>query len=388
MSEKLKCYWTKDSYCGVKINQNGNEIFIIGSCDSSRRKVIDAIIDVVENKFNMKAIFAEDLSQHNGYKAFCTNICSPIIRSTLIIVDLSAPNKNITCSKCNQEIEILQQSVNVYWEYGYACGLAKRVLLLIDESQIDKMPFDVADTQVEVYNMNNLEDKLNKLIEMKLKEPFPPNRYNFIPPPLPPTPIGPNDHRIQPLIDLIKYKVVDYYRDIRPEKKREIRKLIEILGTFNPIFLQKYQKEGTFRQLVSDYFNGMSLEDFRSHLEEEDIQIDMPRKTPLIIAGDFALKAQKYKNTHPDLEHILIGKIHGEYDTEIRMHKIFPQNMSFDYEFLPAIKELRIHGFIIGEPYDDQNSKTEFRISSQAYLNKFIEPYSLDYYFQQHFDLR
>ncbi|KKN54096.1 hypothetical protein LCGC14_0595900 [marine sediment metagenome] len=382
MSEKSKCYWTKDSYCGLELNQNEDEIFIIGSCDSSRREYINTIIEVVENEFKIKAIFAEDLSQHNGYKAFCSNICSPIIRSTLVIVDLSAPNKIITCSNCDQNIEISQQSVNVYWEYGYACGLAKRILLFIDESQIDRMPFDVADTQVEVYDVRNLRNKLINLIEMKLKEPLLAYRYNFMPPPLPATPIGPNDHRIQPIIDLMQYKVVDYYRKIEPEKKRVIRKLIEVLGIFNPYFLEKYGKSGPLVRFIGDYFN-MSLEDFRTQLD--NINIRMPKKSPLIIAGDFVLKVLSYISEHPELDSILIGKVHGEFDTEIRMHKIFPQDMSFELDFKPALKELRDRGFIRGEPYLGQNSETIFKVPSQAYLKRFVEIYSLDYYFQQIF---
>lgn len=386
MSEKFKCYWTKDSYCGLEIDQSDYEVFIIGSCDSSRRKYIDAIIDVVEREFKMKAIFAEDLSQHNGYKAFCSNICSPIIKSTLVIVDLSAPNKDITCSKCNQGIETLQQSVNVYWEYGYACGLAKRILLLIDESQINNMPFDVADTQIEVYNMNNLRNTLKKLMEIKLKEPLPPKRYHFIPSILPTTPIGgTGDHRVQPLIDLIKYKVGDYYREITPEKKIIIRKLINILGTFNPIFL-KYTKSGGLVLLISDYF-GISLKDFQSQLEKDKIHIKMPRRSNFIIAGDFAFKIQKYKNIHPGLEDILIGDVHGEFDTEIQMHEIFPQSMNIINEFLPALRELRNLGFIKGEQYKDQSSNTKFLSRSEMDLKRFIEIYSLDYYFQQYFNL-
>lgn len=386
MAEKSKCYWTKDSYCGVGINQNENEIFIIGSCDITRRKFINEIKDVVENEFKMKSVFAEDLSQHNGYKAFCSNICSPIISSALVIVDLSAPYTNISCSSCNQEIETLQQSVNVYWEYGYACGLAKRILLLIDKTQIDKLPFDVADTQIQAYAITNLRDKIRELIKIKLSEPLPPNRYNLILPPLPTTPIGPNDHRIQLLIELVKYKAVDYYREIKPEKKKEYFKLIEILGTFNSIFL-KYLKGGGVTQIIEDYFD-MPREDLQSHLKRGERVVDIPRRSTLVMAGDFCFKVQKYKLEHPEMEQILIRDVHGEFDTEIRSHRIFPQSLSFDREFLPALEELRKHGFIRGEPYKGQKSSTEFIIPSQAYLKGFIEIYSLDYYFQQHFNLR
>ncbi len=385
MAEKTKCYWTKDSYCGVELHEKDDEIFIIGSCNSTRREYIDKIIDTVKNKFKMKAVFAEDLSQHNGYKAFCSNICSPLISSTLVIVDLSAVLTNIYCSSCSQDIEHLQQSINVYWEYGYACGLGKRVLLLIDETQIEKLPFDVADTQVERYNLDNLGEKLIKLIKLKLSEPLISNRYNFLPPPLPPTPIGPNDHRIQPLIELVKYKAVGYYRETKLGKKQEFFKLIDLLCSFKQSF-QKYHSGGGVLLFIEDYL-GISRDDLQSRLDSGDKIVDIPRKSPLIIAGDFCLKAQKYILKHPEFERILIKNLHGEFDTEIRAHTIFPQNMRFDTEFLLALEELKKSGFIRGEKYLNQNCETEFIIPSQVHITSFIEKYSLDYYFQQHFTL-
>ncbi|MHA1376196.1 MAG: hypothetical protein ACTSR7_18110 [Promethearchaeota archaeon] len=364
MAEKLKCYWTTDSYCGVKLHEKSNEIFIIGSCDSTRREYIDKIINTVQDEFGMIAIFAEDLKQHNGYKAYCSNICSPIIRSALVIVDLSAPDKNISCSNCDQEILVLQQSVNAYWEYGYVCGLAKKVIMLIDESQIDNLPFDVADTQVEPYNIENLDAKLKDLISLKLEDPLHPNRYNYLPPPLSSPQLGANDHRIQPLIDLLKFKAVDYYREIRPEKKREFFKLIELLCSFKPSF-QKYTNGGGVRTLIKDFLN-LNLEELKSRLDTGERIVDIPGKSTLIIAGDFCLKAQKYRNDHPELEKILIKDLHGEFDTEIRSHPIFPHQMSFDREFLLAIEELRICGFIRGEPYLSQDCKTEFIVPSSS----------------------
>lgn len=373
MAEKTKCYWTKDSYCGIELHEKDDEIFIIGSCDSTRREGIDQIIDIVKNEFKMKAVFAEDLSQHNDYKAFCSNICSPIVRSALVIVDLSASTTKISCSSRNQDIEHLLQSINVYWEYSYACGLGKRTLLLIDETQIDKLPFDVADTQVETYNLNNLREKLIKLINLKLREL------------LPPTPTGPSDHRVQPLIELVKYKAVDYYREINPEKKKESFKLLELLCTFKPTF-RKYIAGGGLSQIIDDYF-GISREDLQSRLNEGERIIEIPRKSPLIIAGDFCLKVQRYISENPDEEKILIKNLHGEFDTEIRSHTIFPQSMSFDREFLPALEELKKNGFIRGEQYLNQNCETEFIIPSQVHITRFIENYSLDYYFQQHFTI-
>lgn len=200
---------------------------------------------------------------------------------------------------------------------------------------------------------------------------------------LPSASTGPSDHRIQIILDLVKFKIVDYYREIIPDKKKKIRKLIDVLGTFNPLFTEKYGKGG-LNSFITYYFNVSSSNEFQPHLSK--LHIEMPRRSSLIIAGDFALKVQKYMMEHKISECVSIGRVHGEYDTEIRSHLIFPQEMSFDYEFKPALKELRKLGFIRGEPYENQDNKTEFIVHSQPKLTMFIQFYSLDYYFQ-HFDL-
>ena len=194
---------------------------------------------------------------------------------------------------------------------------------------------------------------------------------------------GPSDHRIQIILDLVKFKIVDYYREIKPDKKKKIRKLIDVLGTFNPLFTEKYG-EGRLNSFIMYYFNVSSSNEFKPYLSK--LHIEIPKRSSLIIAGDFALKVQKYMIEHKISECVSIGRVHGEYDTEIRSHSIFPQAMSFDYEFKPALKELRKRVFIRGETYEKQESKTEFIASSQSRLMTFIQSYSLDYYFQQ-FDI-
>ncbi len=146
--------------------------------------------------------------------------------------------------------------------------------------------------------------------------------------------------------------------------------------------MEKYGKSGPLARFIDDYFN-MPLEDFRTQLD--NINIRMPKKSSLIIAGDFALKVLNYISEHRELDSILIGNVHGEFDSEIRRHNIFPQQMSFELDFKPALKELRDRGFITGEAYMRESSETIFKAPSQAHLKRFIEIYSLDYYFQQIF---
>ncbi len=382
MSKNFECYWSPKSLCTIQLNGNENEIFVIGSNDPSRREYIDMIMDVIRD-FNIKPIFAVDLREHNNFKAFCTNICSYIIGSRLLIVDLSAPLKKKECPNCNNEIEYLQHSVNVYWEYGYACGLAKKIIIIIDESQIHELPFDVAGTHIAPYNKKNLKEKVRELLVIKLKEPLLPKGFDLKLPPLPPTPIGPSDHRVPILVKLLKYKLVDYYHEIRPEKKNRIQQLIKILNKFDNTYVDSYIKGGGpfMEALIRDYFN-TNIEDFRNRAKKGEIYTKEPRRSTLIIAGDFAFKMQNYIQKHRDVKNYLIGKVHGEFDTEIRGHKFFPQNMSYDYEFLPALDFLRTYGFIRGEPYKSQDSKTEFVIPIQVNLKRLIEFYSVNYFFQ------
>lgn len=93
---------------------------------------------------------------------------------------------------------------------------------------------------------------------------------------------------------------------------------------------------------------------------------------------------QDFIKKNPGKEHYLLGQPHGEFDTEIRMNKIFPQNMRFDTEFIPSLKVLKEHGFIVGELNENYQRDAEFVVNSLTYLQQFVEHYSIDYYFQQH----
>ena len=88
----------------------------------------------------------------------------------MIINDISAPLIEV-CSKCGTSRFV--PSLNVYWEYGYAAGMGKPVIIICDETQFDKIPFDVAGKQIQPYTKETLRDILIPIIKQELEKPIP-----------------------------------------------------------------------------------------------------------------------------------------------------------------------------------------------------------------------
>jgi len=78
--------------------------------------------------------------------------------SRLIINDISAPLRQV-CKEPKKNDYV--PSLNVYWEYGYAAGLSKTQIVICEENQFDKIPFDGGSKQILKYNTYNLEHVLN-----------------------------------------------------------------------------------------------------------------------------------------------------------------------------------------------------------------------------------
>ncbi len=173
MSKNNSCYWSKSRNCNRISFKEIKDIFIIGSCDEDREEYIDIIKKIIQ-EIGLYPIFAEDLKENNNLDAFCDNICSHIISSRLIINDISAPIREI-CKKCGTTDFF--PSLNVYWEYGYAAGLGKPQIVICDQEQINKIPFDVAGKQIQPYTKETLEEILKPLIENELKNPIPKSRF-------------------------------------------------------------------------------------------------------------------------------------------------------------------------------------------------------------------
>ncbi|HEC38168.1 hypothetical protein LCGC14_0931310 [marine sediment metagenome] len=191
---KSYCPWSPNATCRTELFSDLKSAFIIGSNDPSRREYIETIKEVLR-EFDLEPNFALDLSQYNGKNAFCTNICGQIRKSRIIITDLSGPW--VICNDCKSES--IQQSINVYWEYGYAAALEKDPILLCDENQ--PVPFDIADKNTEFYNKKSLTKILKTLIKHKIDTPIPKQRFKVL------TRVVPEDYQL--VIDSFKNELYE-----------------------------------------------------------------------------------------------------------------------------------------------------------------------------------
>ncbi|MFX1238562.1 MAG: hypothetical protein ACFE8P_12685, partial [Promethearchaeota archaeon] len=168
------CYWTPSATCRVALGSEPNKIFIIGSNATDRREYIEKIMNSISS-LELEPRFALDLKRNNGYYAFCRNICTEIRSCRFVVADLSgsrvSKSMGCKCGECqSEECEVqfdYQFSTNVFWEYGYASGMKKRILLICDENQ--HPPFDVCEKDIEYYNSENLEEMLTELLNNELE---------------------------------------------------------------------------------------------------------------------------------------------------------------------------------------------------------------------------
>jgi hypothetical protein len=168
MDKNLPCIWSSIRSCHKDLFEDQDKIFIIGSCDPSRKLYIDMISDIIK-EYDIEPVFAETLDENNNLDAFCENICSNVRGSRLIINDISAPLR-----VCCEEHEITEHypSLNVYWEYGYAAGLGKKQIVICENEQLEELPFDVGSKHIQKYSKQNLRSVLKSLLDLELKKPI------------------------------------------------------------------------------------------------------------------------------------------------------------------------------------------------------------------------
>lgn len=148
------------------MNKFEDTAFIIASNDPSRIDMLNTIKKTIK-EFNLEPKFAIELEENNNLTAFCDSICAYTRGSRINIVDLTAPLRQM-----GDENSIYEEpSVNVYWEYGYAAGLKKPLILICEEKQADTIPFNMLDKQILYYQEDNIEEELGCLLKHKLEHP-------------------------------------------------------------------------------------------------------------------------------------------------------------------------------------------------------------------------
>ena len=118
-------------------------------------------------EFNLEPKFAVELEENNNLTAFCDSICAYIRGSRINIVDLTAPLRQ----RGNENSIYEEPSVNVYWEYGYAAGLKKQIIIICEEKQAESIPFNVLDKQILYYREDSIEEELGRILKHKLEHP-------------------------------------------------------------------------------------------------------------------------------------------------------------------------------------------------------------------------
>jgi hypothetical protein len=178
MEVDRSCYWAPGRTCDYELNENENFVFIVATSEVRRdgeRTLLDIITDSVRKcsfkDEQLEPIFAQ-FENISGFDIFCSKICGYIKRSGLVIVDLT-PRKQPSCAlkKCKDISNY--PSPNVYWEYGFASGLKKKIITICDKDQIEKLPFDIQGIGYIEYKkeeIKSFEDLLSNNIKEKLQE--------------------------------------------------------------------------------------------------------------------------------------------------------------------------------------------------------------------------
>ncbi len=164
MEEQLDCYWSNSRSCNISLDKYKGIAFIIASNDPSRFDVLNTIKKTIK-EFNLEPKIAVEFEENNNLSAFCDSICAYIRGSSINIVDLTAPLRQ----RGDNDSLYEDPSVNVYWEYGYAAGLKKPIILMCDEKQADSIPFNILDKQILYYQEDYIEEELGRLLKQKLE---------------------------------------------------------------------------------------------------------------------------------------------------------------------------------------------------------------------------
>lgn len=371
----VNCPWSPHASCNTKLFSDSKSAFIIGSNSPDRREYIDMIKDVLK-EFKLEPNFALDLNQYNGKQAFCTNICSQIRKSRIIVADLSGPSETV-CDKCKETKDIF--SVNVFWEYGYAAALEKDPILICDETQL--IPFDVADKNAEFYNKENLKELLRPVIEQRLTTPIHiQNDSN-------PIIIDSKDTHKEILRNLLKNYLIKYYYEVinppkNPETNKKISSLIDKLkdlGDSQALYFKDQNGSIKHSLMISTYFGG-NVKDFKYKIDNKEIEYKKEKRQLPILAGDLALIFyDHYEESLKNGKHYL-KYIRQDFESEIKKYDFLKENYKND-RFLNAIDIIEKENRLIqqiGPKWKNSESPTEWKIINIQGLEEFIQKKSIN----------
>jgi hypothetical protein len=144
-----------------------NLVFIIGSGSPEFSIEIDKTKEVLRN-FGFEGYFALLSEDEKGLDAFCDKICSKIRSCVFCVVLLNDPIVHECIDKETRHPQSVRApSANVYYEFGIAVALEKKVIPLIRKDM--EPPFDIQHLDVIPYaNLEELQEKLRSSVKATL----------------------------------------------------------------------------------------------------------------------------------------------------------------------------------------------------------------------------
>jgi len=145
-------------------------VFIIGSGSPEFEEELKAVKEVLTG-FGFQGYFALLSEEEKGLDAFCDKICSKILNSLFCIVILNDPIALEYMDKVTKEEGIFRAPrANVYYEFGVAIALRKRVIPIMRKDL--KLPFDIHNLDAIPYeNTGDLKEKLTSAVKATLLKP-------------------------------------------------------------------------------------------------------------------------------------------------------------------------------------------------------------------------
>jgi len=166
MSEvQLSCVISESRNC--KVAAIDDLVFIIGSGSPEFSKEIDKTKEILRG-LGFDGYFALLSEKEKGLDAFCDKICSKIRSCAFCVVLLNDPIAHECIDKETKEsLTIHAPSANVYYEFGIAVALEKKVIPLIRKDM--KPPFDVQHLDAIPYaNLEEFQEKLRSSVKATL----------------------------------------------------------------------------------------------------------------------------------------------------------------------------------------------------------------------------
>ena len=142
-----------------KPNPPRDLVFIIGSGSSEFKEDLEVVKEVLKG-FGFKGYFALLSEEEKGLDAFCDKICSKILDSLFCVVMLNDPISLEYIDKASKEEKTFRAPrANVYYEFGMAIALRKRVIPIMRKHV--KLPFNVQHLDAIPYeSLDDLKEKL------------------------------------------------------------------------------------------------------------------------------------------------------------------------------------------------------------------------------------